>query len=43
MSVTPLRLLQFFLIYTKLEDRARDLLAFLWYLHLHELESAARC
>src|SRR5713101_7909320 len=43
MSVTPFRLLEFFLIYTKLEGLARDLLAFLWYLHLHEPESAARC
>src|ERR1700680_4671695 len=41
-SVTPFRLLEFFLIYTKLEGLARDLLAFLWYLHLHEPECAAR-
>src|SRR5712671_7190802 len=38
MSVAPFRLLEFFLIYTKLEGLARDLLTFLWYLHLHELK-----
>src|SRR5882724_10316778 len=43
MSVTPFRLLEFFLIQTKLERLPRDLLAFLWYLHLHELKRAARC
>src|SRR5258708_14757622 len=43
MSVAPLRLLEFFLIDTKLESLPRDLLAFPGYLHLHELESAARC
>src|ERR1017187_10321494 len=40
--VAPFRLLELLLIHTKLEGLARDLLAFLRYLHLHELEWAAR-
>ena len=42
MSVAPFRLLQLFLIPTKLKGLAGDRLAFLRYLHLHELEGAAR-
>src|ERR1700680_1979394 len=41
-SVAPFRLLEFFLIHTKLESLPCYLLAFLRYLHLHEMESAAR-
>ena len=43
MSVAPFRLLEFFLIHTKLKSLPRALLAFPGYLHLHELKCAARC
>ncbi len=42
MSVAPFRLLQLFLIHTKLKGLPRDLLAFPGYFHLHERECPAR-
>jgi hypothetical protein len=41
--VTPFRLLQLFLIHTKLEGLPRDLLPFPGYLQVYERERAARC
>ena len=40
--VMPFRLLELFLVHTKLERFGRDLLAFPGYLHLHEMERSAR-
>ena len=40
--VALFRLLELCLIHMKLESLPRDLLAFLWYLNLHEPEGAAR-